>query len=144
MPRFLMSALAFFLRKFCWILNLVLLIPRYWPHKCDVEFDSGLPTLALFWLCVTSFVKQTTDRERRWHRADTGNESQYYRCAVQPWAAASSVACAESWSESLDSECQTPCLQSLLHGGYHSWLAGLTPPTNNHRLFLPTKKSKSE
>ena len=36
MPRFLMSALAFFLRKFCWILNLVRLIPRYWSHKCEV------------------------------------------------------------------------------------------------------------
>ena len=64
MPRFFfISALAFFLRKLCRILNLVRLLPRYWPHKCDVAFDSGLLTLALFWLCVTSFVKQTTGRD---------------------------------------------------------------------------------
>ena len=43
-----LNASPFFTCKFCWILNLVRLSSRYWPHTCDVCYSALLsPT----WFC---------------------------------------------------------------------------------------------
>ena len=44
----LLNARVFFLRKFCWISNLLWLSPRYLPHTCDVAFRySALSSLII-------------------------------------------------------------------------------------------------